>query len=140
MRRELPPELLKLRVLLNKVEKLTREDVPSMASEIKRLRSQNKRLEAEAEASHPSLSSDSLDPIEAEVTAPEVPEVIEPEAVAEVATDGLDHESLAEVEMAVESEPLAEVATDGLDHEPVAEVAAETRDEDLQPSPLAPRI
>jgi len=66
MRRELPPELLKLRVLLNKVEKLTREDVPSMIGEIKRLRSQNKRLEAEAEASHEALSSDSLDPLEVE--------------------------------------------------------------------------
>ncbi len=66
MRRELPPELLKLRVLLNKVEKLTREDVPSLVSEIKRLRSQNKRLEAEAEANQPSLSSNSLDPIEVE--------------------------------------------------------------------------
>lgn len=64
MRRELPPELLKLKLLLNKVEKLTREDVPSLVSEIKRLRSQNKRLEAEAEASHPSLTSDSLDAIE----------------------------------------------------------------------------
>ena len=67
MRRELPPELLKLRVLLNKVEKLTREDVPSMIGEIKRLRSQNKRLEAEAEASHEALSSNSLDPLEVEI-------------------------------------------------------------------------
>jgi hypothetical protein len=66
MRRELPPELLKLRLLLNKVEKLTREDVPSMVGEIKRLRSQNKRLEAEAEANHTALSSDSLDPLEVE--------------------------------------------------------------------------
>jgi hypothetical protein len=64
MRRELPAELLKLRLLLNKVEKLTREDVPSMMGEIKRLRSQNKRLEAEAEAIHGTLSSDSLDPLE----------------------------------------------------------------------------
>jgi ABC-type phosphate transport system auxiliary subunit len=64
MRRELPPELLKLRMLLTKVERLTREDVPALVSEIKRLRSQNKRLEAEAEAAHPSLASDSLDPID----------------------------------------------------------------------------
>ena len=64
MRRELPPELLKLKMLLTKVEKLTREDVPALVSEIKRLRSQNKRLEAEAEAAHPSLASDSLDPID----------------------------------------------------------------------------
>ncbi|MEO8287257.1 MAG: hypothetical protein ABI670_12605 [Chloroflexota bacterium] len=63
MRRELPPELLKLRVLLTKVEKLTREDVPSLVSEIKRLRSQNKRLEAEAEASQLTLEPE----IEAEV-------------------------------------------------------------------------
>jgi len=67
MRRELPPELLKLRLLLTKVEKLAREDVPSMASEIKHLRSQNKRLEAEAEALHPSLLSDSLDRIDGDV-------------------------------------------------------------------------
>jgi ABC-type phosphate transport system auxiliary subunit len=73
MRRELPPELLKLRLLLNKVERLTREDVPAMIGEIKRLRSQNKRLEAEVEAAHPSANS--LDHDEA---------------------DGADHEAIAE--------------------------------------------
>jgi ABC-type phosphate transport system auxiliary subunit len=84
MRRELPPELLKLRLLLNKVEKLTREDVPSLVSEIKRLRSQNKRLEAEAEASQLSLTSDSLDPID----------LIE--QIEQTEPEGLDHEAIAE--------------------------------------------
>lgn len=82
MRRELPPELLKLRLLLNKVEKLTREDVPALVGEIKRLRSQNKRLEAEAEATQ--LTSDSLDPID----IIEQIEAIEPE--------DLDHAAIAE--------------------------------------------
>jgi ABC-type phosphate transport system auxiliary subunit len=92
MRRELPPELLKLRLLLNKVEKLTREDVPALVSEIKRLRSQNKRLEAEAEASHMSLASDSLDPIELieelEHTEPVEPESADQEGTVEAAAEG----------------------------------------------------
>jgi ABC-type phosphate transport system auxiliary subunit len=59
MRKELPPELQKLRVLLKKVEQLTRDDVPAMISEIKRLRSQNKRLEAEADAlAHPPVEAE----------------------------------------------------------------------------------
>src|SRR6266550_5493204 len=99
MRRELPPELLKLRILLTKVEKLTREDVPALVSEIKRLRSQNKRLEAEAEASHASLTSDSLDPIDlieqieqTEQAEPvEQTEHVEPESVE---PESSDHEAV----------------------------------------------
>ncbi len=103
MRRELPPELLKLRVLLNKVEKLTREDVPALASEIKRLRSQNKRLEAEAEATQ--LSSDSLDPIE----VIEQIEASEPdEAVVEAAPD-VASETVPEVVPEIVPEVVPEV-------------------------------
>ncbi len=50
MRKEPPGELQKLNSLLSKVDKLTREDVPLLIAEIKRLRAQNKRLEADAEA------------------------------------------------------------------------------------------
>lgn len=50
MRKDPPEELQKLKSLLDKVDKLTREDVPVLISEIKRLRAQNKRLEAEADA------------------------------------------------------------------------------------------
>jgi ABC-type phosphate transport system auxiliary subunit len=50
MRKEPPGELQKLKSLLGKVDKLTREDVPILIAEIKRLRAQNKRLEANAEA------------------------------------------------------------------------------------------
>jgi len=87
MRRELPPELLKLRLLLTKVEKLTREDVPSLVSEIKRLRSQNKRLEAEAEAAHPSLTGDSLDRIDL---------VDDIEHFEHLDTESADHEEIVE--------------------------------------------
>jgi ABC-type phosphate transport system auxiliary subunit len=99
MRRELPPELLKLRLLLTKVEKLTREDVPALVSEIKRLRSQNKRLEAEAEASHASLTSDSLDPIDL-IEQIEQAEPVEPleqaEQVEQVEPESSDHEAIVE--------------------------------------------
>ncbi len=53
MRKEPPGELQKLNSLLSKVDKLTREDVPLLIAEIKRLRAQNKRLEADAEAAEP---------------------------------------------------------------------------------------
>ena len=49
LRRELPPELQQLRILMTKVEKLTHEDVPTLISEIKRLRMENKRLELKLE-------------------------------------------------------------------------------------------
>ena len=50
LRKQPPGELQKLRTLLGNVDKLTREDVPVLIAEIKRLRAQNKRLEADAEA------------------------------------------------------------------------------------------
>ena len=45
LRQAPPEELQNLRTLLTKVDHLTREDVPSLIAEVKRLRSQNKRLE-----------------------------------------------------------------------------------------------
>ena len=48
--RELPPELRNLQALLKNVGILTREDVPSLIAEVKRLRAENKRLEASAAA------------------------------------------------------------------------------------------
>lgn len=46
--RELPTELRHLRALLKSVNTLAREDVPFLIAEIKRLRAENKRLEADA--------------------------------------------------------------------------------------------
>lgn len=46
--RELPPELRNLKALLVSVQTLTRDDVPHLIAEVKRLRSEVKRLEAAA--------------------------------------------------------------------------------------------
>ncbi len=48
--RELPPELRNLRSLLRTVDKLARDDVPSLVAEVKRLRIENKRLTLQANA------------------------------------------------------------------------------------------
>jgi ABC-type phosphate transport system auxiliary subunit len=48
--RELPEELQNLRALLRSVDRLTRQDIPFLISEIKQLRAENKRLEAEIAA------------------------------------------------------------------------------------------
>jgi hypothetical protein len=50
LRQQPPGELQKLRALLVKVDTLTRENVPMLVAEIKRLRNEIKRLEADAEA------------------------------------------------------------------------------------------
>jgi hypothetical protein len=47
MRTEPPAELKQLRSVLEKVHFLTVEDIPALVGEIKRLRSQKKKLEAE---------------------------------------------------------------------------------------------
>ena len=60
MRTEPPPELKQLRSVLEKVRFLTSEDVPALVAEIKRLRNQKKKLEAENEA----LRSSELRPID----------------------------------------------------------------------------
>jgi hypothetical protein len=44
--KDLPEELHRLRSVMKNVETLVREDVPFLISEIKRLRSENKRLTA----------------------------------------------------------------------------------------------
>jgi cell division protein FtsB len=49
LRKEAPAELKQLRAVLQIVEHLVREDVPQLVSEVKHLRSQNKKLEAELE-------------------------------------------------------------------------------------------
>ncbi len=49
MRKDPPGELMKLRDLLAKVDRLTREDIPSLVAEVKRLRGQIKRMENDAE-------------------------------------------------------------------------------------------
>jgi len=46
--RELPTELRHLRALLKSVNTLAREDVPFLIAEVKRLRAENRRLEADA--------------------------------------------------------------------------------------------
>ncbi|MDQ3704650.1 MAG: TSC22 domain family protein [Chloroflexota bacterium] len=50
IRREAPPELKNLRVVLERVGFIVRTDVPALSSEIRRLRAQIKRLQAENEA------------------------------------------------------------------------------------------
>jgi ABC-type phosphate transport system auxiliary subunit len=101
MRRELPPELLKLRVLLTKVEKLTRDDVPALINEIKRLRSQNKRLEAEAEATHVAFADleqlDQPEQLEQLEQIEQIETIDQPEPidhVDHVDPQDLDHEAL----------------------------------------------
>ena len=55
MQKEAPIELKNLRSVIEKVNLLIKEDVPALVSEVRKLRSQNKRLEAEIEAMHPSM-------------------------------------------------------------------------------------
>jgi hypothetical protein len=55
--RSLPQELANLRLLLRTVEQLTREDVPSLIAEVKRLRTLNKQLEAAADKPEPDDSA-----------------------------------------------------------------------------------
>jgi len=50
MRTDPPPELKQLRSVLQKVHFITVEDIPALVGEIKRLRSQKKKLETENEA------------------------------------------------------------------------------------------
>lgn len=50
LQKEVPTELKNLRIVLEKVMLLVREDVPSLVSEIRHLRNQNRKLEAELEA------------------------------------------------------------------------------------------
>ena len=74
LRKDPPPELMKLRSLLGKVDQLTSDDVPSLISEIKRLRAQNRKLEQGAAArEYPDLDRDeaaNAAPIPAPVEAP----------------------------------------------------------------------
>ena len=50
LRKQTPAELAQLRVLLDKVNLLVKQSVPPLISEVKQLRSQNRRLMAEIEA------------------------------------------------------------------------------------------
>ncbi len=52
MFKELPGELQKLKSALRNVEVLVREDVPYLVAELKRLRAENKRLNAIPEPSN----------------------------------------------------------------------------------------
>lgn len=56
MFKELPEELQKLKSALRNVDLLVREDVPYLVAEIKRLRAENKRLNA---TTPPLVTSDS---------------------------------------------------------------------------------
>jgi uncharacterized protein YlxW (UPF0749 family) len=49
LQKEVPVELKNLRTVLEKVTTLVREDVPSLVSEIRHLRNQIRKLEAELE-------------------------------------------------------------------------------------------
>lgn len=57
--KEVPPELKNLRTVLEKIEVLIKEDVPSLITEVKQLRNQNRRLEAEIETLRKSQTEDS---------------------------------------------------------------------------------
>lgn len=50
LRKETPPELKNLRTVLQSVSQLITEDLPPLITEIRQLRSRNKKLEAELEA------------------------------------------------------------------------------------------
>ncbi|MDQ3705929.1 MAG: hypothetical protein M3437_12015 [Chloroflexota bacterium] len=50
LRKETPPELKNLRTVLQTVSQLITEDLPPLITEIRQLRSRNKKLEAELEA------------------------------------------------------------------------------------------
>lgn len=50
LRKEAPPELAKLRAVLEKVEALIHDDIPGLISEVKDLRRQNKQLDTELRA------------------------------------------------------------------------------------------
>lgn len=50
LRKEAPPELAKLRAVLEKVEALIQDDVPVLVAEIKDLRRQNKQMDADLKA------------------------------------------------------------------------------------------
>ena len=60
IRREAPPELKNLRVVLERVGFIVRTDIPALTSEIRRLRSQNKKLREENEALRASLESEQI--------------------------------------------------------------------------------
>ena len=50
LRKQTPAELMQLRAMLDKVNLLVNHSLPPLISEVKQLRSQNKRLVAEIEA------------------------------------------------------------------------------------------
>lgn len=52
IRREVPAELANLRSVLEASRTLAKHDVPALIAEIKRLRNQSKRLEAERDGYH----------------------------------------------------------------------------------------
>jgi hypothetical protein len=60
LRQKPPIELQKLRTLLLKIDTLTREEVPALITEVKRLRTLNRRLEAEMEAMRQPVQQSSL--------------------------------------------------------------------------------
>ena len=73
LRKDTPPELKNLRSVLQTVSTLITEDLPPLVTEIRQLRSRNKKLEAELEAlrsANEASVSDSLardtPPVEAE--------------------------------------------------------------------------
>lgn len=47
LRKQLPPELKNLRSVVDLAGKLTQDEVPALIAEVKRLRSQNKKLQEE---------------------------------------------------------------------------------------------
>ena len=73
LRKEAPQELKQLRAVLGVVEHLVREDLPQLISEVKHLRNQNKKLEAELDALREGRHTPS-DPINPERAAASEPD------------------------------------------------------------------
>jgi hypothetical protein len=104
LQKEVPNELKNLRTVLEKVTLLVREDVPSLISEIRHLRNQNRKLEAELElmrttASNNALTSDSLSPI------PQTPDLPDPTLIDTLVESPLEAEVVEQPEQAASESP-----------------------------------
>ena len=89
LRKEAPQELKQLRAVLQVVEHLVREDLPQLISDVKQLRNQNKKLEAELETLREGrhTASDPIHPEKPAATEPAQAEAPATEPAAEPASE-----------------------------------------------------
>ena len=89
LRKDTPPELKNLRSVLQTVSLLITEDLPPLITEVRQLRSRNKKLEAELEAlrsANEAAANGSV--VESEATGPvAAPETIDEPATSEATTE-----------------------------------------------------